>query len=116
MKADSTSPHPWRANPTPRHTTNDASQPSVAIVMGRPRMAGKSISKPARKKSADRPKLASVRMTGPAAAHPSTCGPTRIPRLISRTTRGRRMRGIHSHSNGATAAIVKMNSREFNSL
>jgi hypothetical protein len=54
-------------------------------------------------------------MVGPAVAHPSTCGPIRIPRLISITTKGRRIRGIHSDKSGANTAMVRISIRECNS-
>jgi hypothetical protein len=54
-------------------------------------------------------------MVGPAAAHPKTWGPIRIPKPISTTTKGSRIHGTHSHKNGAKTAMEKMSSREFNS-
>jgi hypothetical protein len=70
-------------------------------------MAGKSISNPARKKRNPSPNLARTWIVGPAAAHPNTCGPTRIPKPISATTKGSRISGSHSHKKGATAGNGK---------
>ena len=93
------------AIPTP--ATSDITHPIAARLNGRPRMALKSISLPARKNSIARPKSARSAVKSSGSIQPSTAGPSSSPRTISKTTSGMaNQRPTARTSNGAATAMA----------
>ena len=116
IKPELTTPQPWRPKPTPRQTTSDASQPSRRHHKGPAPNGWKIDFKTGEEKEKSQPEIGQHLNSRPRVCPSQACGPTRIPRPISATTRGSRIHGTHSHKMGATAAMVKIRSRECSSF
>ncbi len=110
-RVESTNPVAWSTPAIASASPSEITQPTPPSLAGRPRIRSKSISMPARKKRNARPVAARKSTIVPGSTIFSTCGPTRIPAMISTTTTGTRTERGMSTSSGAAAAITTITSR-----
>ena len=99
----------WGAKVTamPNAAASEMIQPIAARVIGRPRMAAKSISLPARKKSIASPNSERNDRKSSGTIQPRTAGPSSRPSRISNTTSGiATTRPKARTSSGAATAIA----------
>ncbi len=113
--AESTKSICWRTKAIVRPSASEISQPSPPSFAGRPRTRSKSTSSPPRKKRKARPTVLRNSTTPTGSAKPNTCGPMRMPSVISATTAGRRRRLGRSTSSGASAAAARMTTSDWRS-